>query len=70
MPPRGYTLPEGLGSATAFGVALNVREQERLNSTKNVIFPQQPPDEGGAGAAAASMYMRTHGSFAPGACGA
>ncbi|KAI8467430.1 MAG: hypothetical protein J3K34DRAFT_481434 [Monoraphidium minutum] len=63
-PPRGYALPDGLGTATPFGVPLHVREQERLNSTKDIIFP--PAAAGGGGGGADRMYARTHGSYAPG----
>ncbi|GBF97983.1 flagella associated protein [Raphidocelis subcapitata] len=62
VPPRGYHLPPGLGTATAFGIDLHVREQELKNSTKQTIFPAAPPED----PAAARLYARTHGSVAPG----
>jgi hypothetical protein len=66
-PSRGYCLPDGLGTREAFGVPLRVREQERLNSTKALIFPPQPGAGGGDEASTTALYRRTHGSFAPGA---
>lgn len=63
VPSRGYTLPEGLGATTPFGVPLHVAEQEARNATKDVIFPPAPEEAAGT----ARMYARTHGSYAPGA---
>jgi hypothetical protein len=63
---RGDQMPEGLGTHKAFGLPLHVREQERLNSTKNIIFPPETPAAAEAATDTASLYRRTHGSFEPG----
>ena len=73
-PSRGLRLPDGLGAAVPFGRPLRVREQERLNSTKDIIYPKAPPATDAAAAAAAAeaeaaaarLYARSHGSAAPG----
>jgi hypothetical protein len=62
VPSHGHRLPPGAGTAVPFGRPLHVREQERLNSTKDTIFPTSPSED----PASTQRYARSHGSFAPG----
>ncbi|KAF6255181.1 hypothetical protein COO60DRAFT_241792 [Scenedesmus sp. NREL 46B-D3] len=62
---RGYHMPAGLGTEVPFGRPLHVKEQESQNSTHTIIFPQQAADDE-ANPPVHSMYVSSHGSFAPG----
>ncbi|WIA10245.1 hypothetical protein OEZ85_010445 [Tetradesmus obliquus] len=62
---RGYQMPAGLGTEVPFGRPLHVKEQEAQNSTQTIIFPQQAADDDD-NTPVHSMYVSSHGSFAPG----
>lgn len=51
---------------TPTALLLFVQEQEAQNSTQTIIFPQQAADDDD-NTPVHSMYVSSHGSFAPGA---